>query len=607
VLHKLRKWLIGEALPNWEYKHQRLSKKIALPVFSSDAMSSVAYATEEILFVLLTVGIFALGYSIPISLIIMLLLWILIISYRQTIKAYPNGGGAYIVAKENLGEIPGLTAAGALLLDYILTAAVSVAAGVAALTSAFPELHPYKVAIGVLVIGFITLMNLKGVKESGLFFSVPTYMFIVSILVMLGIGFFRFFTGGIPELPHTEVLLSSGVSLFILLRAFSSGCAALTGVEAISNGVPAFKKPESDNARTTLTIMAVILSVLFFGISFLSYHYGIIPNHEKTVVSMLAENIFGRTFFFFIIQAFTMLILFLAANTSYADFPRLCFFMAKDKYMPNQFKQLGDRLVFSTGIISLGLASSVLIILFGGSVHLLIPLYAVGVFTSFTLSQAGMVVKNFRTRQERWKRKAFVNGLGTIMTSTALVIIAGTKFMSGAWIIILLIPIEIYVFKKIHQHYHDLAKQLSVDDIKPPLNGDKEKHLMIVLVPSFHKGVIKAIKFAKAFSKKAVAVHVDMSKAEKKKLLEKWDIYKPGIKLVIIESPYRRLLQPLLKYLDELEGKDKEVNVTVIIPEFVPKKWWHYFMHNQTALALKAAIHFRPRTSYVSVQYYLKK
>ncbi len=607
LYEKLKKFIIGDALPNWEYKHQRLSKKLALAVFSSDALSSVAYATEEILLVLLTVGVFALGYSIPISLLIIFLLTILIISYRQTIMAYPNGGGAYIVAKENLGETPGLIAAAALLLDYILTAAVSVAAGVAALTSAFPELFPYKVAFGVSVIIFISIMNLKGIKESGITFAIPTYLFLFSFLTMIFIGFIRYFTGNIQVLPHTEIMFSSGVSLFLLMRAFSSGCAALTGVEAISNGVPAFKKPENHNARTTLTIMAFFLSLLFFGITFLSYQYGITPSHDRTVVSMLAESIFGKTIFFFIIQAFTMLILFLAANTSYADFPRLSYFLAKDRYMPNQFKHLGDRLVFSTGILFLGIASSGLIILFQGSVHQLIPLYAVGVFTSFTLSQTGMVVKNSRDKKEKWKRKAFVNGFGAIMTFVALLIIASTKFMSGAWIILVLIPTIIFVFKKINRHYTDLSEQLSVNGLRAPIKLKKGKHKMIVLVSSFNKAIIQSLEFAKTFCNDVEAVHVNMSGSESKKLLEKWNKYKPGIKLVLIESPYRRMLQPLLRYLDEVEGKDKNLNVTLIIPEFVPKRWWHFFLHNQTGLSLKAAIHFRPRTSYISLQYYLNK
>jgi amino acid transporter len=607
VIKGLKKLLIGSPLPSWEYKHQRLPKILALPVFSSDALSSVAYATEEILLILITAGSFALIYSIPIAMIILLLLWMLIISYRQTIEAYPNGGGAYIVSKENLGVIPGLTAAGALLLDYILTVSVSVAAGVAAVTSAFPQLHSYKVAIGIFVIVIITLINLKGVKESGFVFSVPTYMFIISFFIMLIIGFYRFFTGGIPEPTFPEMSVVSGLTLFLLLRAFSSGCAALTGVEAISNGVPAFRKPESKNAKTTLTIMAGILTLLFFGITFLSHQYGIIPSHDRTVVSMLAENIFGRGIFFYIIQAFTMLILFLAANTSYADFPRLCFFLAKDRFLPNQFKQLGDRLVFSNGIIFLGMAASGLIIMFHGDVHSLIPLYAVGVFTSFTLSQTGMVIRSRRKKGKNWQRKAMINGVGAVMTGLALLVIGTTKFIYGAWIIIILIPITIIIFLKINSHYKDVASQLSISGIKPPLTLKQEKHLMVVLTPTLHKGIIDAFEFAKSFCNNIVAVHINLSGSETEELLAKWKKYKPDIKLVVLESPYRRVKAPLMQYLDRLEAKDKDLKVTVVIPEFVPVRWWHYLLHNQTALSLKTAIHFRKRTSYISVQYHFSK
>ncbi|MEM2131249.1 MAG: APC family permease [Candidatus Woesearchaeota archaeon] len=607
LFEKLKKFIIGEALPNWEYKHQRLSKKIALAVFSSDALSSVAYATEEILLVLITAGIFALSYSLPIAMIIVFLLLILIISYRQTITAYPNGGGAYIVAKENLGEKPGLIAASSLLMDYILTVAVSVAAGVAALTSAFPELLNYKIIIGLLVIFFIMLMNLKGIKESGIVFAIPTYMFLFSFLVMIFIGFIRYFTGNIESLQHTELAFSSSVSLFLLMRAFSSGCAALTGVEAISNGVPAFKKPESNNAKTTLTIMAFFISFLFLSITFLSFKYNIVPQHDKTVVSILAENIFGRNIFFYIIQGFTMLILFLAANTAYADFPRLCYFLAKDRYMPNQFKHLGDRLVFSTGIIFLSFSASLLIILFKGSVHLLIPLYAVGVFTSFTLSQLGMVFKNIREKKEKWKRKAFVNGLGSLMTFIALIIIAITKFFYGAWIIIVLLPIIIFIFIKIKEHYIELSKELSLDNVKPPLKFKKQKHKMIVLINSLNKASIRALEFAKNFCNDVEALHINMSGSEAKKLKEKWEKFNPDVNLIMIDSPYRRMIKPLLNYLDEIEKKDRNLNVTIVIPEFVPKRWWQFLLHNQTGLSLKTAIFFRKRTSYISVQYFLKK
>ena len=605
MIKKIKRFVIGKRLPSWEYKHQRLSKKIALAVFSSDSLSSVAYATEEILLVLMAAGTVALGYSIYISLVIIALLWILITSYRQTIKAYPKGGGAYIVAKDNLGKYASLFAGGALMWAYILTVAVSVAAGVAALTSAFPILLPYRVILALIALVFISILNLKGTKESGIIFSIPTYLFIITFFFMIVVGFIKYFTGQIVPMPSEALPVISGLSLFMLFRAFSSGSAALTGIEAVSDGVPAFKKPESENARITLLIMAVILTILFFGITFLSLQYNIIPHHDKTVVSVLAQNIFGNSLFYYVIQAFTMLILFLAANTGFADFPRLSFFLAKDKFLPNQFKQLGERLVFTNGILFLAAAAAVLIIVFKGSVHNLIPLYAVGVFTTFTISQAGMVKRSFRLRDKGWKKKALINSIGAVMTFIALIISAITKFVEGAWVIIILILLWVFVFIKIEGHYKKLANQLSVAKLKKPIKLKSEKHMMIVLVPSFHKGIIKAIRFAKSFCKNVKAIHVDISGAEKEKLLLKWKKFKPDIDLIIIDSPYRVITEVVMDYLDKIEKEDKNLDVTLVIPEFVPKKFWEHLLHNQTGLGLKTAIHFRKRTSYISIQYHL--
>ena len=607
MIKRIKRAVIGKPLPSWEFKHQRLNNLTALAVFASDSLSSVAYATEEIFLVLMSVGPALLGFSLPISLVILFLLWILILSYRQTIEAYPKGGGAYIVAKENLGKYPSLVAAGSLLLDYILTVAVSIAAGIAALTSAFPELLPYKVIIGITIILIISILNLKGVKESGFIFAVPTYLFVVSFFIMIGVGFFRYFTGQIIVMPIQNTNTVVSFSVFLLLRAFSSGCAALTGIEAVSDGVPAFKVPEAKNARKTLMMMAIILSILFFGITFLSLQYKIVPQEHRTVVSLLAESIFGNNIFFYVIQSFTMLILFLAVNTSFADFPRLCFFLAKDKYMPKQFMQLGERLVFSNGIMFLGGAASVLIIIFGGSVHHLIPLYAVGVFTSFTISQTGMVKRNIKLKGKNWKKAVLINTIGAIMTLFALAIITATKFLHGAWVIVVMIFVLVFVFRKIHNHYELLAKQLSVDKMKAPIKFKNEKHLMIVPVYSFNKGIIKSLRFAKTFSKNVIAVHIDISGAKRDKLLKKWEKYKPGIDLVVLDSPYRVLSGRLMQYIDEIEKKDPNLDVTIVIPEFVPVKWWHNILHNQTGLALKTAIHFRERTSFISVQYHLKK
>ena len=609
MLNKLRELLIGKPLPNWEHKHQRLSKKVALAVFSSDALSSVAYATEEILLVLIAAGSVALSFALPIALAIILLLTILVISYSQTIKAYPKGGGSYIVSKDNLGTNAGLVAASALMLDYILTVAVSVAAGVAALTSAFPVLFPERVLIGVGFILFITVMNLKGIKESGTIFAIPTYMFIISFLLMIGIGFWKYSIGTLtPAIIQTQTEALSAITLFLLLRAFASGCTALTGIEAISDGVKAFRKPESRNARITLIVMGVILAILFFGITFLAYQMHLTPMHDRTLISILAENIFnGRNVLFFLIQGFTMLILVLAANTGFADFPRLCYFLAKDKFLPRQFTHLGERLVFSNGIILLGLVSSLLIIIFKGNVHYLIPLYAVGVFTSFTLSQTGMVVKHFKDKEKNWKVSAVINSFGAVITFIALSIILYAKFIHGAWIIIIMIGLLLLMFKEIRSHYTDIAEQLSVKNMNIELKRKPERHLLIVLIPSYNSCVVRALNFAKSLNKKAEALHVNLKQEETDELLAYWKKHHKDTKLTIIESPYRKLIDPISKYIDNLEEADENLNITVVIPEFVPYKWWHNLLHNQTGFAIKTAIHFRKRTHFINVQYHMEK
>ncbi|MFH0875357.1 MAG: APC family permease [archaeon] len=608
MLRKIKRFIIGEALPNWEYKHQRLSKKVALAVFSSDAMSSVAYSTEEVAIVLITAGAVAMSFSLPIALAILVLLWVLVFSYRQTVEAYPKGAGSYTVAMENLGITPGLAAASSLLIDYILTVSVSVAAGVAALTSAFPLLIPYKVVIGVGVVFIIMLINLKGVKESGLFFAFPTYIFILSYLAMIGVGFYRFFTGTLePTIIQEHAPILTSISIFFILRAFSGGCTALTGVEAISNGVLAFKKPEADNAKKTLVWMGIIMTIMVFGITFLGYQLHVQPEHSRTFVSLIAENLFGRTFFYFVIQAATMFILFLAANTSFADFPRLCYFHARDNFMPRQFTQLGDRLVFSNGIMFLAICSSALIVLFKGGVHQLIPMYAVGVFTSFTLSQAGMIKRHITLKHKHWVHSVIINGIGFILTLIVLIIVIITKFTHGAWFVLILVVFFNFLFKGIRKHYDSVGEQLKVNDFSCSQVVKKEEHILIVMVPSFNQGVVKALSFAKNFCKNVVAVHINISKKESAKLHHDWEKCKPGIKLITVESPYRELVGPFLKYIDELEAKNPKLNITVVIPEFVPIKWYHHFLHNHTGLALKTAIHFRKRVSYIAVQYHLEK
>ncbi|HEX7212867.1 MAG TPA: APC family permease, partial [Methylomirabilota bacterium] len=465
----VKKLFVGSPLATAQARHERLSKTSALAVFSSDALSSVAYATEEVLLVLVLAGTAALGYSIPIGIAIALLIVVVVSSYRQTILAYPMGGGAYIVTKDNLGTLPGLVAAGALLIDYVLTVAVSVAAGVAAVTSAFPALYDYRILLGVVFVAGIATGNLRGLRESSTLFAVPTYLFVVSFAGMLAYGFVRWIAGWESTPPPPDaVAMSQDLTIFLVLRAFASGCAALTGVEAVSDGVPAFRAPEARNARTVLTWLGIILVTLFIGITFLARHFQVMPRTEETVVSQLARQIFGGGLLYYEIQVVTMLILVFAANTAFADFPRLAYFLARDGFIPRQFGTRGDRLVFSNGILILGGLAALLILLFGGATHALIPLYAVGVFISFTLSQSSMVRRWVRLRSEGWWWRAGLNGVGALVTGVVMLTIAVTKFAHGAWIVLLLIPMLVVMFLIVHRHYDDVAAQLSLEDFTPP-------------------------------------------------------------------------------------------------------------------------------------------
>jgi amino acid transporter len=589
----LKRKLIGTPLRTAEAPHQRLSNFAALAVFSSDNLSSVAYATEEILLVLVLAGSAGLSSAWPISVAIALLLVIVATSYRQTIHAYPSGGGAYIVAKDNLGVYPGLIAAAALLIDYILTVAVSVAAGVAAITSALPDLYPYRISLGILCIGLITLANLRGVRESGRIFAGPTYLFIVSFIVMIGVGLFKSLstgagTAGVEELAAP----TEGLGLFLLLRAFASGCAALTGVEAISNGVQAFKHPESKNAAITLTWMAGILLSLFLGITALSSMYGVLPREGETLVSQIARRIFGTGSFYYLIQAATAMILILAANTSFADFPRLSSILARDRFMPHQLANQGDRLVYSNGIIGLGLLASALIWLFHGNTHALIPLYAVGVFLSFTLSQAGMVRHWLMLRRPGWPLHVAINGLGAISTGVVLGVIAAVKFIHGAWIVIALIPVMTVAFVKVHEHYRLMAEQLTLQGFEP-----KKPKEQIILVPvsGIHRGVVTALQYARSLSPHVEAIYVDLDVEATEALRVKWGLWAGGIDLVILDSPYRSVLGPLIEYIDGLERQHPEAQITVVLPQVVPARWWHNLLHNQTAWFIKGALLFRKR------------
>jgi amino acid transporter len=602
----LKRLLVGAPIPTAQAHHERLSKRSALAVFASDALSSVAYATEEILLVLVLAGTGALVYSIPIGIAIALLIAIVVSSYRQTIRCYPQGGGAYIVAKDNLGTYAGLIAGAALLIDYVLTVAVSVAAGVAAITSAFPALFDHRVALGVLFIAAITTANLRGIRESGNLFAAPTYLFIASFGAMLVYGFTRWVFGwemSVPPRPEVAAEGMQAVSLFLILRAFASGCTALTGVEAVSDGVPAFKRPESRNARTVLVWLGVILIVLFMGITFLARHYHVMPRAEETVVSQLARQIFGGGLLYYEIQVVTMLILILAANTSFADFPRLAYFLARDGFIPRQFGTRGDRLVYSNGIIILGATAALLIVLFRSDTHALIPLYAVGVFISFTLSQASMVRRWLTRREEGWWWRWWLNAVGATITGLVMLVIAGTKFTHGAWIVVLLIPLLVALFLGVHRHYADVAGQLSMEryDAPPPI-----RNTVLVLVGDLHQGVSVALRYAQSLSPSVKAVFVETDPERTRRLEEKWGKWGLGIPLVVLSSPYRSLLAPFLDYVDHHLALGEEHMVTIVIPEFIPRRWWQHLLHNQTALLIKGALLFHKRVVVVDVPFHLR-
>ncbi len=604
----VKKLFVGRPLATAQARHERLAKKTALAVFASDALSSVAYATEEILLILVLAGTAALAYSIPIGLAISALVAIVVSSYRQTILAYPQGGGAYIVTKDNLGTLPSLVAAGALLIDYVLTVAVSVAAGVAAVTSAFPILYGHRVLLGVLCVAVIATANLRGIRESAAFFAVPTYLFIGSFVGMLGYGFVGW-AGGWQMAASAGPAAAAGgaargVTVFLVLRAFAQGCAALTGVEAVSDGVPAFKPPEARNARIVLAWLGAILVTLFMGITVLARHAHVIPRAEETVVSQLARQIFGGGLFYYEIQAVTMLILVLAANTSFADFPRLAYFLARDAFIPRQFGTRGDRLVFSNGILILGGMAALLIVLFGGDVNALIPLYALGVFVSFTLSQSSMVRRWLVRREEGWWWRWPLNAVGASATGLVMLVIGVTKFRDGAWIVVLLVPILVLGFLTIRRHYHEVADQLSVEGYEgpPPM-----QHTVLVLVGDLHRGVIKALQYAQTLSPSAKAVFVELDPERTRRLEEKWGKWGSGVPLVVLTSPYRSLLTPFLDYVDHLLSYGDNHVVTIVIPEFVPRRWWQHLLHNQTALLIKGALLFRKNVVVTDVPYHLSR
>jgi len=606
----LKRLLVGNPLATSQQTHERLTKVKALAVFSSDALSSVAYATEEILLVLILAGSGAVRLAWPLSLVIAGLIAVVITSYYQTVYAYPNGGGSYIVAHDNLGVLPGLVAAAALITDYVLTVAVSTTAGVAAVTSAFPALYPYRIAIALASITLITIANLRGVRESGTIFAIPSYLFIITFLSMIAVGMYRWFSLGMPpalEPQHVPPAVH-GLSLFLALRAFSSGCTALTGIEAISNGVQVFKSPESGNAGKTLIILAALSITMFVGVTFVSHQFGIVPDEamHETVVSLVARTVFGGwSPFYYLVQGTTMLILMLAANTSFNGFPRLASILAQDRYMPRQFALVGDRLVYSNGIVILGLLSASLVVAFGGHTTRLIPLYAVGVFVSFTLSQTGMVLHWRRLRGSHWQLKAAVNGLGAVATGVVTVVIAATKFIYGAWAVLLFIPLLVAGLQAIYRHYQRVASQLSLETAGPPPRI--RRHRAVVPIAGVHQGVLHALEYARSISEDVTAVYVEVNPDETARMRERWEMWGSGVRLVILPSPYRSIIGPLMDYVNKVDDVRRyDEVVTIVLPQFVPAQWWENLLHNQTALLIRLAFLFRSNTIVTDVPYRLQ-
>ena len=661
----LRRILFGNPIANEHAEHERLSKKTGLAVFSSDALSSTAYATEEILLVLAVAVAFgqssSFNYVIPISIGIGLLLWIVALSYRQTIHAYPSGGGAYIVAKDNIGTNAGLTAGASLLVDYVLTVSVSVAAGVAAITSAlqgtsYEWLTDYNVFMCAGFIMLIAFANLRGVRESGVLFAIPTYGFLVSFFILIIYGLIKFVAVGGQATPPVgdDIKLADGyvpqaLTLFLLLGAFSNGCAALTGIEAVSNGVKAFKKPEARNASNTLIIMAALLSTMFIGTSVLAYLYQVHPHANETVISQFARQIFsgGIGWFYFVIQAATAAILILAANTAFADFPRLSSLLANDRFLPRQFSNRGDKLVFTYGIVVLAIASIALVVAFRGDTSRLIPLYAVGVFLSFTLSQSGMVLHWLRIRRQNgnsgqhedddvhvsmadpqlalsdarsrtrqavkddvsgsthWRKSLILNATGAVATAIVLMVFVVTKFMHGAWLIVLVIPLLVLMFKSIHAHYVSVSHQLVIDDcdLMGPI-----RHEVIVPVSGLHRGIMRALQYAKSISPNGVtAVFVDLDGESGENMKAAWQQRKLGVSLEVLSSPYRSLTRPIIEYIDKARREHRDDVLTIVLPEFVPAKWWQQLLHNQSSLLLKGRLLFKKGIIVTNVPYHLER
>ena len=607
-----KRFLIGKPLTSEELDHQRLNKKTALAVLSSDAISSVAYATDQILFVLGgAIGLAAIQFVLPISAVIVGLLVLVGISYQQTIHAYPGGGGSYTVAKENLGTRPGLIAAAALLTDYILTVAVSVSSGVAAITSAYPNLVPHAVAIGIAAIFLLMVVNLRGAKESGAAFSLPTYAFIFMMLALIGVGLWKVKGGGplpviVAPLDVDPTSAKHGLNptgyamLFLLMRGFAEGCSAMTGTEAISNGVQAFRAPSQKNAAITLAWMVAILATFFMGVSYLAHAFGVMPTIAETVLSQLGHHVFGGGAAYFALQYSTFAILVLAANTAFADFPRLVGILAADKYMPSQLAARGDRLAFSNGIIALALVAALLVWLFKGDTNALVPLYAVGVFVCFTLSQSGMVVHWWKSHEAGWKWRMVLNGVGAVATGIVSVIQVATKFREGAWIVVLIIPLLILLLQSINTHYRRFAIDLAFRGRSPIL---PHQHTVIVPVSSVNKATAASLVYATTLSGNVRPVHVEIDPEATPRIEQEWDRWDIGYELEIISSPFRSVIKPLVELVMKIQAETPGALITVVTPEIVPQHWWEHLLHNKTAWYIRTAFTFMPNVVVVAVPY----
>ena len=612
MLTKIKDFLIGPPLPTHQLHEKKLNKIRALAAFSPDALSSIAYANQEIYLGLVVAGSAGLVLAWPIGIAITGLLVIVALSYFQTIHAYPSGGGSYIVARENLGTLSGLIAGAALLIGYLLTAAVSLTAGVEALASAFPSLWSHRVAMALIFLTIMTLANLRGLRETGTLMSVPVYLFLFVYLPMLAYGMFVLLRDGAVMATVNPSVTAQPITLFLILHTFSAGCTALTGIEAISNGVPAFQVPEAKNAGRTLIVMAVLMAILFIGSIGLTQFLGVTAGPDETILSALARRLLGNGGSYFVIQFSTMLILVVAANTSFAGFPRLAAILARDGYLPRQLTGLGDRLVFANGILSLAMATAVLIVVFGGDSHSLVPLFAVGVFLAFTLSQSGMVIHWMRERGRGWFLKATINGIGAFATALTVCIIGVSKFIEGAWITVVLIPAIVTIFHRIHRHYQEVARELSLNGLPPSLKPVPMPRVVIP-ISGVHRGIVDAVDFARAISSEVTGVYVELEPGESEAVRERWKRLFPDIPLVVVQSPYRSIIHPIIDFLDETDRQHNDGQLaTVILPEFVPARWWQGLLHNQTAWLLKAAMLYRRRNFgfqrvIIDVPYHLRK